>query len=94
MTVWIRNSFEYGIWGVMKAFYEKDPEVAEAIQKSYRAALNGKAKTALLFQCRDEFREDLDLEMMYKDMYWAAEGYLWEAIQQGRWMQKNWKEIL
>ena len=37
---------------VMKAFYEKDPEVAEAIQKSYRAALNGKAKTALLLMWR------------------------------------------
>lgn len=68
---------------VMRAFYEKDPEVADAIQKSYRAALNGKAKSALLYQCRDEFRENLDLEMMYKDMYWASEGYLWEAIQKG-----------
>ena len=61
---------------VMKAFYEKDPEVAGAIQKSYREALNGKAKTTLLCQSSEEFREGLNLEMMYKDMYWASGGYL------------------
>ena len=67
---------------VIKAYYEKDPEVAGAIQKSYREALNGKTKTTLLCQSSEEFREGLNLEMMYKDMYWASEGYLWETIQQ------------
>lgn len=25
----------------------------------------------------------LDLQMMYREMFWASEGYLWEKVQQG-----------
>ena len=28
-----------------------------------------------------QFREGLDLEMMYRNMYLASEGYLWEMVQ-------------
>ena len=27
-----------------------------------------------------DFRPGLDLQMMYREMYWASEGYLWEKI--------------
>ena len=30
-----------------------------------------------------QFREGLDLEMMYNDMYYASEGYLWENTRSG-----------
>lgn len=28
-------------------------------------------------------RTGLDIPMMYREMYWASEGYLWEMVQQG-----------
>lgn len=31
----------------------------------------------------EQFIPGLDIAMMYKDMYWAAEGYLWEMVQRG-----------
>ena len=31
----------------------------------------------------DKFIPGLNLEMMYRDMYWAAEGYLWEMRRNG-----------
>ena len=31
----------------------------------------------------DQFIPGLDIPMMYREMYWAAEGYLWEMLQQG-----------
>ena len=31
----------------------------------------------------DQFVPGLDIPMMYREMYWAAEGYLWEMLQQG-----------
>ena len=31
----------------------------------------------------DDFIPGIDLEMMYKEMYWASEGCLWEKMQQG-----------
>lgn len=68
---------------VMKAFYEQDPEIAEEIQKSYRSHFNGKARNTILNLKKEKFREGLDLGMMYQQMYWAAEGYLWEEMQKG-----------
>ena len=31
----------------------------------------------------EQFVPGLDLEIMYKDMFWASEGYLWEKSQSG-----------
>ena len=30
-----------------------------------------------------QFIPGLDIPMMYREMYWASEGYLWEMVQQG-----------
>ncbi|MDY2626888.1 MAG: helix-turn-helix domain-containing protein [Lachnospiraceae bacterium] len=66
---------------VIKAFYEKDPEVCGDIQKSYRKTIDFKASKTLLKLDPDLFVPGLDLEMMYREMYWASEGYLWEMVQ-------------
>ena len=68
---------------VIKAFYEKDPEISAAIQESYHRYFNLKAdKTRLNFN-PEQFIPGLDISMMYRDMYWASEGYLWETVQRG-----------
>ena len=68
---------------VIRAFYEKNPEVCGEIQKSYQKALDFKANKAKFQLNPDEFIPGIDLNMMYREMYWAAEGYLWEAMQHG-----------
>ena len=68
---------------VIKAFYEKDPDVCPDIQESYQRALNFKANSTLLKLDPEQFIPGLDLKMMYQDMYWAAAGYLWERVQRG-----------
>ena len=68
---------------VMKAFYEKEPEIATEIQKSYQKFFGIKARTSLRRLKPSDFREGLDLDMMFRDMYWASEGYLWEELQKG-----------
>lgn len=68
---------------VIKAFYEKDPEISAAIQESYHRYFNLKAdKTRLNFD-PEQFIPGLDISMMYREMYWASEGYLWETVQRG-----------
>ncbi len=69
---------------VMKAFYEKDPEVCREIQATAGEYASYKANAALMKIDPDKFIPGLDLEAMYMDMYWASEGYLWEKIQNGR----------
>ena len=67
----------------IKAFYEKDAEVSAAIQESYRKYFNLKADKTLLNMDPKQFIPGLDIEMMYRDMYLASEGFLWELVQQG-----------
>ena len=68
---------------VIRAFYEKDPEINAAIQKSYHKYFNFKANRTLLNLDPAQFIPGLDIKMMYQDMYWASEGYLWEMTQRG-----------
>ncbi len=66
---------------VVKAFYEKDPEVNSEIHDSYQKYFEIKAQDALARVDPDDFVEGFDLKMMYREMYLASEGYLWEIIQ-------------
>lgn len=68
---------------VIKAYYEKDPAVCGDIRKSYQKYLNMKANSTLMKIEPEKFVPGLDLQMMYREMYWASEGYLWEKVQQG-----------
>lgn len=67
----------------IRAFYEKDPEVSAAVQQSYRRHFNLKSDRTRVNLDAAQFVEGLDIEMMYREMYWAAEGYLWEMTQRG-----------
>lgn len=67
----------------IKAFYEKDPEINAAIQESYHKYFNYKADKTRLNLDPKQFIEGLDIPMMYREMYWASEGYLWEMVQRG-----------
>lgn len=82
MQAKIRIMHEYPEIGsfAIKAFYEEDPSVADAIHKSYERYKNADAKDALACLDPSLFKEDIDLRMMYREMYLASEGYLWEML--------------
>lgn len=65
----------------IKAFYEKDPEINAAVQESYHRYFNFKADSTLVNLDPSQFVPGLDIQMMYHEMYWASEGYLWEMVQ-------------
>ncbi|MDY5949375.1 MAG: TetR/AcrR family transcriptional regulator [Oscillospiraceae bacterium] len=85
MQAKLRLMKEYPDMGgfVLKAFYEKEPEVCSAVQESYKRYFNLKANRTLINLDPEQFIPGLDIKMMYKDMYWACEGYLWETTQRG-----------
>ncbi len=64
----------------IQAFYEKDPDVCPAIHASYEQYKNTDAKDALENLDPSQFIEGIDIRMMYREMYLAAEGYLWEML--------------
>ena len=67
----------------IKAFYEKDQNISLAVQESYHKYFNLKADRTLLNLNPELFIPGLDIEMMYRDMYCASEGYVWEMVQRG-----------
>ena len=68
---------------VIKAFYEKDAEICAEIQESYHKYFNLRADPTRLYLDPAQFLPGLDVAMMYRELYWAAEGYLWEMVQRG-----------
>lgn len=82
----------------IKAFYEKDEEIYAAIQESYHKYFNFKANRTLLNLDPAQFVPGLDIKMMYREMYWASEGYLWEMVQRGNvdiaQMEKDFTELI
>ena len=69
---------------VIKAFYETNIEVANDVQNSFRKYFDLKKDKTLLRIDKEQFVEGIDIEMMYKDMYWASEGFLWEMVRKGQ----------
>ena len=78
----LRQYPDIGMFAV-RAFYEKDPEVCADIQKSMGQYLNAHAAKKLAKVDPEDYIPGIDLTMMYREMYWASEGCLWEYIQRG-----------
>ena len=84
MRAKIRIMHDYpdiGLFAV-KAFYEEDPEVSPGIHESYNRFKNADAKDALEQLDPGQFKEGINIQMMYREMYLASEGYLWEILRQ------------
>lgn len=67
----------------IKAFYETDADISAAVQESYHRYFNLKADKARVNMSPEQFIPGLDIPMMYREMYLASEGYLWEMVQRG-----------
>ena len=94
----IRRYPDMGVFTI-RAFYEKDEEICAAIQESYHRYFNLKADQTRLNLDPAQFVPGVDVAMMYREMYWASEGYLREKVQQGGamdidQMEKDFMELL
>lgn len=78
----LRDDPEMGLFSV-RVFFERDPEVCGEVQRIYEAYRTFTAQSLLSRLDPAQFRPGLDLAMMYREMYLAAEGYLWEMLQNG-----------
>lgn len=84
---------------VIRSFYEKDPEVTEDIQRLYASIRANAGLNKLKNIDFSRFRDGLDLSMMFREMYLASEGYLWELLQRnepldGKKLEQDFKALL
>lgn len=68
---------------VLRAYYEKDPEVQGEIQASCKELLGDYNGPVLEQLKQEEFIPGLDLAMMCQEIYWASDGYLRMMTQDG-----------
>lgn len=68
----------------LRAFYESTPEINRKIRESCAVYIDKKTNSALSRLDPADFIEGLDLNRMYREMYRASEGYLWETLQSGQ----------
>lgn len=68
----------------IRAYYEKDETVASSIQILYHKKLEEHSNRIINNLKPEEFKEGLDLKMMYQEIYYASEGYLYEKMKNGK----------
>ena len=67
----------------LKAYYEDDEEVKDELQNIIAPYRSINTNTAIPELDPKEYKEGLDLELMYQDMYLASEGYIYRMQHQG-----------
>ena len=68
----------------LKAYYEDDEEVRDELRKIIAPYTNLSTNKSLPKLDPTLFKEGLDLQMMYRDMYLASEGYMYQMQQGGK----------
>lgn len=58
----------------LRAFYEKDPAVAADIAGSYNKLVSESNDRLLDSLNPEDYLPNLDLQMLYREMYWASDG--------------------
>ena len=82
----------------LKAYYEKDGGLRNDLNALIGEYSGFDVQSEILKLNKANFREGLDLRMVYKDIYYACEGYLWEKMCSGdidpEMMEKDLREMI
>lgn len=66
----------------LKCYYEKNAEVCTDVQEIIERFSSFNDNAALYNLNPEQFIPDLDIKMMYYDILWVCEGYVWRKLQQ------------
>ena len=66
----------------LKCYYEKDEDVCADVQKIIEQYSSFSDNSVLYNLNPEQFIPGLNIQMMYYDILWASEGYIWEKMQQ------------
>ena len=75
--------FEYPDMGnfSIRAYYERDPEIKKELLKIIEPYTQLKTSVTMPYIDPSKIKEGIDLNLMYRDMYLASEGYMYEMLQ-------------
>jgi len=67
----------------VKAYYENDPDIRDEIRKIVDPYTSLATNKRIPHLDPKYFKDGLDLQKMYREIYLASEGYLWQVSQKG-----------
>lgn len=67
----------------LRAYYEQDAEIGQEIQNNFREISAESEKRLFALIDTTTLRDDINLQEIYKEMIWAADGYMHTAIMRG-----------
>lgn len=68
---------------IVKAFYEKDSDISREIHSRCDSLFEENNFQIISKLDPEDFIPGLDLEMMFREMYWAADGYMRSMLESG-----------
>lgn len=69
----------------LHAYYEPDVEIQQLIQKRVHRIFTEQESLLIETMKYTNFREDIDVSLMYREIQWAADGYLRQRLLVERW---------
>lgn len=67
----------------MQAYYEQDYEIKQSIQASFHMIKNQSKDILWTSVNTSNFKSDIDLRLLYKELLWVSDGYLREMLLSG-----------
>ena len=67
----------------VKAYYDDDPDIRDDVRKIVQPYTQLETNQSIPPLDPKDFKEGIDLRLMYRDMYLASEGYIWQMSQTG-----------
>ncbi|MBQ9607911.1 MAG: TetR/AcrR family transcriptional regulator [Lachnospiraceae bacterium] len=67
----------------VKAYYERDPEIREEMLNIIEPYTQLTTNVTLPHFDKEKYKDGIDLSLMYRDLYLASEGYMYEMAQNG-----------
>lgn len=67
----------------VKAYYENDPDIIDEVRKVVDPYTSLSTNRRIPHLDPKDFKDGLDLQKMYREIYFASEGFLWQMSRKG-----------
>lgn len=76
----LMRSYPYLYLFALKAYYEQEQDIKTSIQSSFRSASDHSEEIIWDTVDLSEFRQDIDIKLMYQEIIWVSDGYLQQMM--------------
>lgn len=79
----LMRSYPYLYLFSLKAYYEQEQDIRASIQSGFRSVSDHSAEIIWNTVDLSEFRQDIDIKLIYQEILWVSDGYLQQMMSNG-----------